>query len=791
MTIFRHKLLPLLLALLMVATMLPMTALAAEIPDEASTVCTDELCTHDHEETEAPDVYDVQPDTDTAELSEDIPETETQEETPEMSPVDDVTDVSEETPAPPANEEPPAEGTPVPEETEAPEAPPVEDEKTELLSGYIGDSFATWTLNNETGRLLISGDGYVEPFYSPDEQPWREMREQITSVRFDLSASLEISDLCYWFDGCINLSDAGISVYVSQLAPADFTDCASLYALTYGGVDVLDEITADYDNQIPSEPLSENGAADSGISLFSSSSCGILQCTCKGSCQWGYRDYQVAPESNNYHIMTVYCSTCGRTDGIIVTGNHSYNSRGNCTYCGYYNSAYDQTAVCYHTSTYKSWSGCNWTKYCSNCGAYISSGTSHGSTYTSWNGCNWYDYCRDCGQLMDFGTSHSYSYGGWEYYNNSRHSRTGTCTSCGTTTTSYGYHSTSTQYSPYSSTQHSYGSYCSTCGSYVGSVSYASHSFSYGSWQNYNGTQHRRLKTCSTCGYSEYEYSNHSLSYGSWTNYSASQHRRTVSCSTCGYSGYEYTSHSITNGAWSSISATQHRRTLSCSCGYNTTETASHSLTYGNWQNYNGTQHRRTVTCTTCGYNTYEYANHSLTYGVWTSISETQHQRTGSCSCGYSTKETGSHADASDDGYCDDCEYLMTRFSVTVPASLSLTVSEHGAVYSANNAAIVNNSTGAIEVTGVAVSTANGWTLAPYSSNMANAKVDSKLIGFSINGAQSAASGTSENLSLSGAWSIAKGASLPLTYDAVVSALSKPVSEQVLTVVFVLDWTAS
>lgn len=134
--------------------------------------------------------------------------------------------------------------------------------------------------------------------------------------------------------------------------------------------------------------------------------------------------------------MTVYCATCGMTDGIIVSGNHSYSSNGYCSLCGYYNSAYD-TSVCYHTSTYTTWSGCNWTKYCSNCGAYISSGASHGSTYTTWNGCNWYEYCRDCGQLMDSGTSHSYSYGGWEYYNSSRHRRTGTCTSCGATTYSY------------------------------------------------------------------------------------------------------------------------------------------------------------------------------------------------------------------------------------------------------------------------------------------------------------------------------------------------------------------
>ena len=37
-------------------------------------------------------------------------------------------------------------------------------------------------------------------------------------------------------------------------------------------------------------------------------------------------------------------------------------------------------------------------------------------------------------------------------------------------------------------------------------------------------------------------------------------------------------------------------------------------------------------------------------------------------------------------------------------------------------------------------------------------------------------------------WSIGEGGALPLTYDAVVSAVSQAVDKQVLTVVFVIDW---
>jgi hypothetical protein len=60
-----------------------------------------------------------------------------------------------------------------------------------------------------------------------------------------------------------------------------------------------------------------------------------------------------------------------------------------------------------------------------------------------------------------------------------------------------------------------------------------------------------------------------------------------------------------------------------------------------------------------------------------------------------------------------------------------MTVSKYGEVYTADNAVIVNNSTGTVAISGVTIQAENGWTLVPYSSNMANTKVDSKLIGFS------------------------------------------------------------
>lgn len=132
----------------------------------------------------------------------------------------------------------------------------------------------------------------------------------------------------------------------------------------------------------------------------------------------------------------------------------------------------------------------------------------------------------------------------------------------------------------------------------------------------------------------------------------------------------------------------------------------------------------------------------------------------------------------------------MTRFSVTVPANLSLTVSKYGEVYTAGNAAIINNSTGAVKLTHLTVHTVNGWTLVPYSTNMAAEKVNSKRIGFSLNEARSSNIGATEALVLTGAQAIASGSAFPLSYNAVISATTTPISEQVLTVVFVLEWAA-
>ena len=343
---------------------------------------------------------------------------------------------------------------------------------------------------------------------------------------------------------------------------------------------------------------------------------------------------------------------------------------------------------------------------------------------------------------------------------------------------------------------------------YLGSYVYKNHgSGSYGSWTCPSCGSHSWVldyesdATCTRNGYREYSCdcgqskretvyaTGHNYSYGSWEQYSSSQHRRENYCRYCGATDYDYAAHSYSYGSWNSTGSSQHSRSMTCRyCGYSDTQYASHSLSYGSWSSHSDTQHRRTGSCTTCSYSTTDYGAHTFSYGSWTDHSSTQHRRTKRCtSCSYSGYDYADHVDSNGDGVCDGCGREMSHFSVTVPASLTVTVSEHGVVYTATGAGIVNNSSSAVQVSGVTLRAENGWTIVPYATNMAAQKVDSKKIGFTLDRMQTAATGKSEQLTAS-SMTVSAGATLPLSYDAVVSASSAAINEQVLTIVFVVGW---
>ena len=734
------------------------------------------------------------------------------------------------------------------ETTEIPIEPLIEDEAAPT-SGTIGNSAVMWNFDFESGRLYISGSGDCDMFTSADDQPWATFRTLITEVWFMDMESVSISDLTYWFDGCTALTMAEIPYTTPIIGTRAFADCCALRTvLIYHEGDLtikesaftVDELTPLEIRYIPSAEATfailaehewsvENRAVFFedvyGLSLLASGYCIF----CKTTSSYTL-DYEYWTEDT--HSIRHWCGNCGLDQCQGAMGENHTFSNGVCSKCGYDNGSGGGgntgggTTTCYHYSSYYSWSGCTYYEYCSNCGDYLGSGVSHGSTYTEWSGCNWYDYCRDCDQLMDYGTSHgTYSYGSWQYYSSTRHRRSATCNDCGETTYSYGNHSKTTKYTNYSDTQHQYGSYCSTCSSYIGSTTKQNHSYSYGSWSNYSSTQHRRTKSCTKCDYSIYEYASHSLSYGSWSSHSDTQHKRTVSCS-CGYSTTEYASHSLTYGTWTvsegEYYSSKHERKVSCSCGYSVTEYEEHNP-YGvsDYKYYNeqfhmreeecacgyprhaytyhtftttkesisNSQHKVIKSCSLCGHSTTTTEAHNFSYGGWDIASDEQHHREVSCTCGFCSEEYENHVDDDSDGYCDTCSHLMTFFSVTVPANMSMTIANNGYVYSASNAAVINNSSHAVEITSVTVSAGNGWTIVPYDYNMANEKVDSKLIGFYLNNAVTTKIGSSEKLSLPTNWTIDRGDTFPLIYDATVSATSDVLTnEQVLTLVFVINW---
>ena len=447
-----------------------------------------------------------------------------------------------------------------------------------------------------------------------------------------------------------------------------------------------------------------------------------------------------------------YCMVCegsySYTEEYTEWTDEEHNIRHWCDNCGedqYGGTLAEEHEIEHYSSRYDECTKCGYRIDCEHV-------CDHDITYTEWDDCDWYEYCVECDELVDEGTEHGdYEYDDWEYYSSSRHRRYYYCENCGGDDGyDYGYHDEETEYYEYDEDQHEVVEYCADCDSNI-TEDYEDHDFSYGSWSNYSGSQHRRSVYCSDCGYSDYEYAGHSLTYGEWTSYSSTQHKRTVSCSGCSYSITEY---------------------------------ANHSLTYGNWVSYDKDQHRRSASCS-CGHILEEPEDHMLDYTDWTVYSEEEHYREVSCDCGYTSPEFGGHTDSDNDGECDVCSYLTARFSVTVPAFMTIVVSEDGEVYTATNAEIVNHSTGAVEITDIYVHTNSDWTLVPYDTNMADEKVDSRQIGFLLNGAD----GMMDNLSLTGDWTVEKNAELPLIYDAVVSATSETIDgEQVLTVTFVVEW---
>ena len=447
------------------------------------------------------------------------------------------------------------------------------------------------------------------------------------------------------------------------------------------------------------------------------------------------------------------------------------------------------------------------------------------------------EYSCDCGQSKRetiYASGHSYSYGSWEEYSSSQHRREAYCRNCGDSDYEYASHSMSYgSWSNSSSSQHSRTASCRTCG--YSTTDYGNHSYSTGSWSKYSDTQHRRSKTCSGCGASTYDYANHSYSYGSWMSDSETRHKRTKTCSACGDSGYEYADHTDANGdgkcddCGATVSLTikwdagtnggtiDGKTSITTTGKPNATATAPTSTPVkaghafkGWYTSASGGSLYNTVTITAAKtfYAQFTANSYSITWDLSNGNTETTKQAYGEALVlpteptrknaeflGWFTEVNGGTQVDANTIYKTDADStyyahweITEVFSVTVPVVLPLTVDENGEVH-VGAAEIINGSTGEVIVSSVSISTKNGWQLVPFDTDMAHEKVDARLLGFKINDSETTKTGDAETFSLTSPWKIAENGKLPLSYDAVVSAVSQPVTEQnVLSVVFVLEW---
>ena len=719
-------------------------------------------------------------------------------------------------------------------------------------SGTIPGSKIKWELN-EHNWLTISGSGDCEPFTSKDDQPWAAVRDQITQVWFDDMDALHIADLAYWFEDCVHLTTAEIPSTTPTIGKHAFYNCPKLSTLTiYYGEDILESIGEEafwqendsgdtlYIGYIIGYPKSSvpfytyDWAASNRSNRYFYDLYGVYQNA--DAATTAPNGIKKAPGISVQSTGSIIgnCPSCGKYSfqGTYVEVAHS--SRGHANYNECYLCHYVQYLGTY---TYKSHgAGGYGSGTCPDCGSHTWVLQSQQAATCTSNG--YRSYSCACGQTKSetiYASGHNYSYGSWEQYSSSQHRREAYCRNCGDSDYEYASHSMSYgSWSNSSSSQHSRTASCRTCG--YSTTDYGNHSYSTGSWSKYSDAQHRRSKTCSGCGASTYDYANHSYSYGSWVSDSETQHKRTKTCSACGDSGYEHADHVDTDGdgkcddcgATVSLTVTwdagSNGGTIDGKAAYsetvqpNSKPTIPASIPVKKGHSFKGWYTAKTggklyntvtsITASTTFYAQFEANKYVVTWNLGTGQSETTEQiygekivlpadpeRENAEFLGWFTEKDGGTEVTTNTVFKETAATMYYAhwevtelFSVTVPATLPLVVDESGKVYVAS-ASIVNNSTGDVKVSSVSVTSKNGWEFVPYSTNMAKAKVDAKQVGFKINSSETSKTGDSEVFALAAPWTVKEADVLSINYDAVVSAVSQPVTgQEIMSVVFVLEW---
>lgn len=129
-------------------------------------------------------------------------------------------------------------------------------------------------------------------------------------------------------------------------------------------------------------------------------------------------------------------------------------------------------------------------------------------------------------------------------------------------------------------------------------------------------------------------------------------------------------------------------------------------------------------------------------------------------------------------------------FNVTIPTALPVSVNDHGAVTTATNAVIINDSWGPVIISGLAVAGTNDWATVDYdSANMTTEKVNTKKVAMDINTCKTTGANTI-NFQSSGFGSIhGKGGTQAICYDAKLPAQASAISSQdIVNVTFTVAW---
>ena len=235
-------------------------------------------------------------------------------------------------------------------------------------SGTIPGSKIKWELN-EHNWLMISGSGDCEPFTSKEDQPWAAVRDQITQVWFDDMENLQISDLAYWFEDCVNLTTAEIPGTTPIIGRHAFYNCPKLSTLTiYYGEDILESIGEE-------AFWREN---DSGDTLY----IGYIIGYPKSSVP--FYDYDWAGSNRNnkyfYDLYGIYSDTPAAV-GIMSAPGISVTSTGtiigNCPSCGKYSFQGVYVEVAHSSRGHANYNECNACHYVQYLGTYTTK--SHGS----------------------------------------------------------------------------------------------------------------------------------------------------------------------------------------------------------------------------------------------------------------------------------------------------------------------------------------------------------------------------------------------------------------------------